>query len=86
MRTETARAFIAEVRPDIVRGNASEILALRRDEASAKGVDSRLLSKTPAAERPRNTASSSASAGPSTSSSIGIRLSGSPTAMRSCRG
>jgi hydroxyethylthiazole kinase len=41
MRTETARAFIAEVRPDIVRGNASEILALRRDEAAAKGVDSR---------------------------------------------
>ncbi len=41
MRTETARAFIAEVGPDIVRGNASEILALRRDEAAAKGVDSR---------------------------------------------
>lgn len=40
MRTETAISFVEEIRPEIVRGNASEILALHRTGSSTKGVDS----------------------------------------------
>jgi hydroxyethylthiazole kinase len=39
-RTETAREFVKVVRPAIVRGNASEIMALFEDRAKTKGVDS----------------------------------------------
>jgi hydroxyethylthiazole kinase len=39
-RTETAREFVKTVRPAIVRGNASEIMALFGDRAKTKGVDS----------------------------------------------
>ena len=39
-RTETARRLLAELRPAIVRGNASEIRALSLDELGTKGVDS----------------------------------------------
>lgn len=39
-RTETAREFVKTVRPAIVRGNASEIMALFEDSARTKGVDS----------------------------------------------
>jgi hydroxyethylthiazole kinase len=39
-RTETAREFLKAVRPAIVRGNASEIMALVEDKAKTKGVDS----------------------------------------------
>ncbi len=39
-RTETAREFLKTVRPAIVRGNASEIMALIEDKAKTKGVDS----------------------------------------------
>ena len=39
-RTETARRFLEETPPAILRGNASEVLALARDEKGTKGVDS----------------------------------------------
>lgn len=39
-RTRTARRALEELRPTIVRGNASEILALAGAEGSTKGVDS----------------------------------------------
>lgn len=39
-RTETARALIAAVAPTIIRGNASEIMALADVDARTKGVDS----------------------------------------------
>jgi hydroxyethylthiazole kinase len=39
-RTHTARALLQELSPAIVRGNASEILALVQDERSTRGVDS----------------------------------------------
>lgn len=39
-RTETAREFAKTVRPAIIRGNASEIMALFEDRAKTKGVDS----------------------------------------------
>jgi hydroxyethylthiazole kinase len=39
-RTTTARMLLREVRPTIVRGNASEILSLVRKGAGTKGVDS----------------------------------------------
>jgi hydroxyethylthiazole kinase len=39
-RTETCRRLLAEVPPSIVRGNASEILALAGASAATKGVDS----------------------------------------------
>lgn len=39
-RTETARGLLEEVRPAIVRGNASEILALAEVRSATKGVDS----------------------------------------------
>ena len=41
LRTRTARRLLAEAGPTVVRGNASEILALLEDEAHARGVDSR---------------------------------------------
>jgi len=40
LRTETAKKIIDDVQPDIVRGNASEILALLKADAQTKGVDS----------------------------------------------
>jgi hydroxyethylthiazole kinase len=40
-RTETALGLLDSFRPGIVRGNASEILALVLAEAATKGVDSR---------------------------------------------
>jgi len=39
-RTATARKLLAELRPAILRGNASEIRALADDERSTRGVDS----------------------------------------------
>jgi len=39
-RTATAKKILEEVQPTIVRGNASEILALETHEARTKGVDS----------------------------------------------
>ena len=40
-RTETARRLVRDLRPAVVRGNASEIRALATAEAGTKGVDSR---------------------------------------------
>ena len=39
-RTRTARELIRAVPPDIIRGNASEIMALLEADAKTKGVDS----------------------------------------------
>jgi len=39
-RTRTARELIRSVPPSIIRGNASEILALLEEQAKTKGVDS----------------------------------------------
>jgi hydroxyethylthiazole kinase len=39
-RTRTARELIHNVPPSIIRGNASEILALLEEQAKTKGVDS----------------------------------------------
>jgi len=39
-RTQTARELIKEVPPSIIRGNASEIMALLDEGAKTKGVDS----------------------------------------------
>lgn len=39
-RTQTARRALEELRPTIIRANASEILALAGTEGSTKGVDS----------------------------------------------
>jgi hydroxyethylthiazole kinase len=39
-RTDTAREFIREFRPAIIRGNASEIMAVQEDRSRTKGVDS----------------------------------------------
>ncbi len=39
-RTETVRQLIATVNPTIIRGNASEIMAIVEAEAKTKGVDS----------------------------------------------
>ena len=41
LRTETVRQFLAEAPPTVLRGNASEILALHEDREKTKGVDSR---------------------------------------------
>lgn len=43
-RTETARKLINAVSPSIIRGNASEIMALLEKGAGTKGVDSTALS------------------------------------------
>lgn len=40
LRTETARRLVKELRPTIIRGNASEVLAVAGDDARARGVDS----------------------------------------------
>ncbi|MBC7237452.1 MAG: hydroxyethylthiazole kinase [Chloroflexi bacterium] len=45
-RTETTRRLIAETPPTILRGNASEIMALVAAEALTKGVDSTASSDT----------------------------------------
>ncbi len=39
-RTDTAREFVREFRPTVIRGNASEVMAVREDRAKTKGVDS----------------------------------------------
>ncbi len=39
LRTETCRRILEDVRPTIVRGNASEVRALVYEEAGTKGVD-----------------------------------------------
>ena len=39
-RTRTARELIESVQPTIIRGNASEIMALEDDRSETKGVDS----------------------------------------------
>jgi hydroxyethylthiazole kinase len=39
-RTATVRALVSAVRPAIIRGNASEIMAVCGDQARTKGVDS----------------------------------------------
>ncbi len=39
LRTETARRLLAETRPAVLRGNASEILALADGASQARGVD-----------------------------------------------
>lgn len=39
-RTETAQRLLSEVRPSVIRGNASEIRALLRSGGNTKGVDS----------------------------------------------
>lgn len=39
-RTQTAREFIREVSPSIIRGNASEIMALLEEGIQTRGVDS----------------------------------------------
>ncbi|MFO7717120.1 MAG: hydroxyethylthiazole kinase [Thermodesulfobacteriota bacterium] len=43
LRTETALALLQNAQPEIVRGNASEILALAGEHAHGSGVDSRHL-------------------------------------------
>jgi hydroxyethylthiazole kinase len=43
-RTQTAREFMAQEPPAIIRGNASEIMALYDDKTKTKGVDSAALS------------------------------------------
>lgn len=39
LRTRAAREIIRETRPQVIRGNASEILALRHEGSGTKGVD-----------------------------------------------
>jgi len=39
-RTRTAMSLMAKISPDVIRGNASEIMALAEQEARTKGVDS----------------------------------------------
>jgi hydroxyethylthiazole kinase len=39
-RTRSARRIIAETRPRVIRGNASEILSLRNADSRTRGVDS----------------------------------------------
>lgn len=39
-RTATARGLVSAIRPAIIRGNASEIMAVLGDQARTKGVDS----------------------------------------------
>ena len=41
LRTETARMLLREARPAIVRGNASEIMAMAGEQGGARGVDAR---------------------------------------------
>jgi hydroxyethylthiazole kinase len=44
-RTKTVQDLVAATRPSIIRGNASEIMALCGDRATTKGVDSTEASK-----------------------------------------
>jgi hydroxyethylthiazole kinase len=39
-RTNTARELLEEATPSIIRGNASEIMAIMKEDAKTKGVDS----------------------------------------------
>jgi hydroxyethylthiazole kinase len=39
LRTDAARSIIGQTRVSVVRGNASEVLSLQRDDAKTKGVD-----------------------------------------------
>ena len=39
-RTETARSLVSAIRPAIIRGNASEIMAVCGDQGRTRGVDS----------------------------------------------
>ena len=48
-RTGTARDFVRVFRPAIIRGNASEIMALKEDGAQTRGVDSAHSSRDAAA-------------------------------------
>ncbi len=45
-RTATARDLVKEFRPEIIRGNASEVMAVYEDAAKTKGVDSSEASDT----------------------------------------
>jgi len=45
-RTSTARELLQEVPPAIIRGNASEIMAILEEDAKTKGVDSLTSSHT----------------------------------------
>lgn len=40
LRTDSAKQIIDEVKPTVIRGNASEILSLRNRDSKTKGVDS----------------------------------------------
>ncbi|KPJ78717.1 MAG: hydroxyethylthiazole kinase [Deltaproteobacteria bacterium SG8_13] len=40
LRTDAARTIIAQTRISVIRGNASEVLSLQRDDTKTKGVDS----------------------------------------------
>lgn len=40
LRTDTARQIVSDVVPTVIRGNASEVLALVSETAATKGVDS----------------------------------------------
>ena len=40
LRTSAAKRIIQETRVSVIRGNASEILSLRKDDSQTKGVDS----------------------------------------------
>jgi hydroxyethylthiazole kinase len=40
LRTDSARQIISETKITVIRGNASEILSLRRENSKTKGVDS----------------------------------------------
>jgi hydroxyethylthiazole kinase len=44
-RTQTARELVANEKPAVIRGNASEIMALYDDKTKTKGVDSAALSE-----------------------------------------
>lgn len=39
LRTRSARRIIADARPDVIRGNASEVLSLREASSKTRGVD-----------------------------------------------
>ncbi len=39
LRTRSARRIISDVRPAVIRGNASEVLSLRNESSKTKGVD-----------------------------------------------
>jgi len=45
-RTSTTRELLEEVTPAIIRGNASEIMAIMKEDAKTKGVDSTTSSHT----------------------------------------